>query len=97
MSLHYSLRLRHLQTVPIRPHKIKELLQERVSLHCEKFGTWSLSGERVDQILNRKVPQELPEISVLGPQKRRVSRPSLEQESTTEEIQIDSVRGLQRD
>ena len=63
--------------------QIKKLLQEQVFLWCEKFGTWSLSEVRVNQVLNRKVPQELVESSVLGPQKRKVSRLSPEQESTT--------------
>ena len=42
--------------------------------------------KRVDRVPNRKVPQELTESSVLGPQKRSVSRPSPEQESTVEEV-----------
>ena len=67
-------------------NQIKKLLQERVFPWCEKFGTWSSSEERVDRVLNRKVPQELTESSVLGPQKRSVSRPSPEQESTVEEV-----------
>ena len=41
--------------------------------------------ERVDQVPNSKVPQELVESSVLGPQKRRVGRLSPEQESIKEE------------
>ena len=28
--------------------QVKKLLQEKVFLWCEKFGTWSLSSERVD-------------------------------------------------
>ena len=64
--------------------QIKELLQEHVFPCCEKFGTWSSTKESVDRILNRKVPQESSVSSVLGPQKRRVSRPSPEQKRTTE-------------
>ena len=63
--------------------QVKKLLQERVSPQCEKFGTWSSKTERVDQVLNRKVPQQIEELSVLGLQKGSVSRPSPEQESTT--------------
>ena len=63
--------------------QIKKLLQEKVFPWCEKFGTWSLSSKRVDQVLNRKVPQQTEEPSVLGPQKRSVSRLSPEQESTS--------------
>ena len=62
--------------------QIKNLLQEQVFSWCEKFGTWSSGEERVDQVPNRKVPQIS---SILGPQKRRVSRLSAEQESTKEE------------
>ena len=65
--------------------QIKELLQERVFPWCEKFGTWSSNRERVYQVLNRKVPQQTEESSVLGPQKRGVGRPSPEQESTATE------------
>ena len=61
--------------------QIKKLLQERVFPQCEKFGTWSSSNERVDQVPNWKVLQP----SVLGPQNRIMSRPSPEQESTTTE------------
>ena len=66
--------------------QIKKLLQERVFPRCEKFGTWSSSEERVNWVPNRKVLQELEESSILGPQKRSVSKPSPEQESTMEEI-----------
>ena len=66
--------------------QIKKLFQERVFLWCEKFGTWSSSGKRVDPVPNRKVPLELKESSVLGPQKRSMSRLSPEQESMTEEV-----------
>ena len=64
---------------------ITKLLQKQVFLWCEKFGTWFSSGVRVDQVPNRKVPQKLVESSVLGPQKRRVSRLSPEQENIKEE------------
>ena len=63
--------------------QVKKLLQERVFPKCEKFGTWSSTRERVDQVPNRKVPLQIEESSVLGPQKSSVSRPSPEQESTT--------------
>ena len=66
--------------------QIKKLLQEQVFLRCEKFGTWSSSGKRIDRVPNRKVLLELKESSVLGPQKRSMSRLSPEQESTTEEV-----------
>ena len=66
--------------------QIRKLLQERVFPRCEKFGTWSSSEERVNWVPNRKVPQELEESSVLGPQKRSMSRLSPEQENTIEEI-----------
>ena len=66
--------------------QIKKLLQEQVCLRCEKFGTWSSSGKRIDRVPNRKVLLELKESSVLGPQKRSMSRLSPEQESTTEEV-----------
>ena len=65
--------------------QIKKLLQELVFPWCEIFGTWSSSKGRVDRVPNQKVPQPSEESSVLGPQKRSVSRPSPEQESTTEE------------
>ena len=58
--------------------QIKELLQERVFLWCEKFGTWSSVRERADRVPNRKVPQHKEEFSVLGPQSSSVSRPSPE-------------------
>ena len=64
--------------------QIKKLLQEQVFPWCEKFGTWSSSEERVDRVLNQKVPQLSEESSVLGPQKRSMSRLSPEQESTSE-------------
>ena len=65
--------------------QVKELLLERVFPWCEKFGTWSSDRERVDRVLNRKVPQQKGESSVLGPQSSSVSRPSPEQESTNPE------------
>ena len=65
--------------------QIRKLLQEQVFPQCEKFGTWSSKEERADWVPNRKVLQPSEESSVLGPQKRSVSRPSPEQESTTEE------------
>ena len=69
--------------------QVKKLLQKKKSLpRCEKFGTWSSTRERVDQVPNRKVPQQIEESSVLGPQKSSVSRPSPEQESTTIETPI---------
>ena len=63
--------------------QVKKLLQERAFPKCEKFGTWSSTRERVDQVPNRKVSLQIEESSVLGPQKSSVSRPSPEQESTT--------------
>ena len=63
--------------------QVKKLLQERVFPQCEKFGTWSSNRERVHQAPNRKVSQQIEELSVLGNQKSSVSRQSPEQESTT--------------
>ena len=65
--------------------QVKKLLQDRVFTWCEKFGTWSSSSVRVDQVPNRKVPQQKVESSVLGPHNVRESRPSPEQESTNSE------------
>ena len=39
--------------------QVKKLLQERVFPQCEKFGTGSSNRERVDRVLNRKVPQQV--------------------------------------
>ena len=64
--------------------QVKKLLQERVLPPFEKFGNWSSREERVDWVPNRKVLQHKEEVSVLGPQKRCVSRPSPEQKSTLE-------------
>ena len=58
--------------------QVKRLLQERVFPQCEKFGTGSSNRWRVDQVSNRKVPQQLEIISVLGPQNGSGSRPSPE-------------------
>ena len=58
--------------------QVKELLQERVFLWCEKFGTWSSEIKRADQVPNRKVPQQKEESSVLGPQSGSESRLSPE-------------------
>ena len=66
--------------------QIKKLVQERVFPRCDKFGTWSSSSERVDRVPNQKVPQQSGKPSVLGPQKRSMSRLSPEQECTTTEI-----------
>ena len=63
--------------------QVKKLLQERVFPQSEKFGTWSSSRERVDQVPNRKVPQQTEVSSILCPQQSRVSRLSPEQESTS--------------
>ena len=63
--------------------QIRRLLQDCVFPRCEKFGTWSSSGERVDQVPNRKVSTQKEESSVLGPQRTRKHGPSPEQESTT--------------
>ena len=51
--------------------QIKELIQGCVFPRCEKFGTWSLNGVRVDQVPNRKVSTQKEESSVLGPQRAR--------------------------
>ena len=63
--------------------QIRRLLQDCVFPWCEKFGTWSSSGERVDRVLNRKVSTQKEESSVLGPQRAREHGPSPDQESTT--------------
>ena len=63
--------------------QIRKLIQDCVFPRCEKFGTWSLEGERVDQVPNRKVSTQKEESSVLGPQRARKHGPSPEQESTT--------------
>ena len=67
--------------------QIRKLIQDCVFPWCEKFGTWSLEGERVDQVPNRKVSTQKEESSVLGPQRARKHGPSPEQESTTLEPQ----------
>ena len=33
----------------------RKLIQDCVFPRCEKFGTWSLNGERADRVPNRKV------------------------------------------
>ena len=63
--------------------QIKKLIQDCIFPRCEKFGTWSSNGERADRVLNRKVPTQKEETSVLGPQRARKCGPSPEQESTT--------------
>ena len=65
--------------------QIKKLIQDCVFPQCEKFGTWSLNGERADRVLNRKVSTQKEETSVLGPQRARKCGSSPEQESTTPE------------
>ena len=62
--------------------QIRKLLQDCVFPWCEKFGTWSSSGERVDRVPNRKVSTQKEEVSVLGPQRARKHGSSPEQEST---------------
>ena len=49
--------------------QIKELIQGRVFPRCEKSGTWSSNGVRVDRVPNRKVSTQKEESSVLGPQR----------------------------
>ena len=66
--------------------QIKELVKGRVFPWCEKFGTWSSNGVRVDQVLNRKVSTQKEESSVLGPQRARKRGSSPEQESTNSEL-----------
>ena len=68
--------------------QVKKLLKDSVFPRCEKFGTWSLSRERVDRVPNRKVSQQREASSVVGPQNIRESRPSPEQESTNSEPPI---------
>ena len=63
--------------------QIRKLIQDCVFPRCEKFGTWSSNGERVDRVPNRKVSTQKEESSVLGPQRARKRGPSPEQESTT--------------
>ena len=65
--------------------QIKKLIQDCVFPRCEKFGTWSSSGGRVDRVPNRKVSAQKEESSVLGPQRARKRGSSPEQESTTPE------------
>ena len=62
--------------------QIRKLIQDCVLPLCEKFGTWSSNGERVDRVLNRKVLTQKEESSVLGPQRARKCRLSPEKEST---------------
>ena len=47
--------------------QIKKLVQGCVFQRCEKFGTWSSNGVRVDRVRNRKVSTQKEESSVLGP------------------------------
>ena len=64
--------------------QIKKLIQDCVFPQCEKFGTWSSSGERVDRIPNRKHRKKNLQYLVLrelGRARKRGSSP--EQESTT--------------
>ena len=63
--------------------QIRKLLQDCVFQRCEKFGTWSLSGERVDRVPNRKVFAQKEESSVLGSLRAKKRGSSPEQESTT--------------
>ena len=63
--------------------QIRKLIQDCVFPWCEKFGTWSWSGKRVDRVPNRKVLTQKEESSVFGPQKARKRGLSPEQESTT--------------
>ena len=63
--------------------QIRKLIQDCVFPRCEKFGTWSSKGERVDQVLNSEVCTQKEESSVLGPQGARKRGLSPEQESTT--------------
>ena len=65
--------------------QIRKLLQDCVFQRCEKFGTWSSSGERVNRVPNRKVSAQKEEVSVLGPQRARKRGLSPEQESTVPE------------
>ena len=65
--------------------QIRKLIQDCVIPWCEKFGTWSLKGERVDRGLNRKVSTQKEETPVLGPQRARKRGSSPEQESTNSE------------
>ena len=65
--------------------QVKKLLQDSVFPRCEKFGIWSSSRVRVDQVPNRKVSQQKGESSGLGPQNIGESRRSPEQESTNPE------------
>ena len=63
--------------------QMRKLIQDCVFPWCERFGTWSSNGERVDRVPNRKVSIQKEESSVLGPQEARKRGPSPEQESTT--------------
>ena len=65
--------------------QIRKLIQNCVFPRCEKFGTWSSTEERADQVPNRKIPTQEEESSVLGPQRARKRGPSPEQESTNSE------------
>ena len=65
--------------------QIKKLVQGCVFPQCEKFGTWSSNGVRVDRVPNRKVSTQKEESSVLGPQRARKHGSSPEQESTDSE------------
>ena len=65
--------------------QIRKLLQDCVFPRCEKFGTWSLRGKRVDRVPNRKVSTQKEETSVLHPQRARKHGSSPEQESTNSE------------
>ena len=65
--------------------QIRKLIQDCVFPWCEKFGTWSSKGERVDRVPNRKLSTQKEEMSVLGPQRDRKRGSSPEQESTNSE------------
>ena len=56
--------------------QIKKDLQEHILPRSRNFSTWSSREKRVDQVLNRKVPQEQLSSLVLSPQKSEESRRS---------------------
>ena len=77
--------------------QIRKLIQDCVFPQCEKFGTWSSKGERVDRVPNRKVSTQKEETSVLGPQRARSMDRVLNRKVQTLNPTTVSVLGPQRE